>query len=441
MIGSDLRERFPIFRRVTYLNSCSQGALSLDVQAAYERYLADWLELGSPWDLWVGKAEEARAAFARLVNADPDEVAVTTSLSAGVSSLLSAFRPAGERATIVTSELEFPTVGQIAHAQELRGFRVVHVAADDDASIPLERFDEAIDERTALVAVAHVCYRNGARLDVEGLVRIAHDRGVPVLLDAYQSAGAIPLDVRALGVDFLAAGTVKYLLGSPGLAFLYCRSELVERLLPTQTGWFADEDVGAMDIYDYSPSQSARRFQAGTPPVPNAYAGVAGLDLVQEIGVAETEAHVLALNDLLLAGLSELRARVVTPAAPERRGPLIAVASTDADALVGALERDGLLFRHGTATCESRRTATTCPRTSSSSWARSLDTAPCSPESGAAPLAPVRRAAGAVLGRCRPANPANAAARCGSRVAATLDYRGSGPSRHDLPCVLTRARR
>ena len=343
MIGSDLRERFPIFRRVTYLNSCSQGALSLDVRAAYERYLADWMELGSPWDLWVGKAEEARAAFARLVNADPDEVAVTTSLSAGLSSLLSAFRPAGERATIVTSELEFPTVGQIAHAQELRGFRVVHVAADDDASIPLERFDEAIDERSALVAVAQVCYRNGARLDVEGLVRIAHDRGVPVLLDAYQSAGAIPLDVRALGVDFLAAGTVKYLLGSPGLAFLYCRRELVERLLPTQTGWFADEDVGAMDIFDYSPSQSARRFQAGTPPVPNAYAGVAGLDLVQEIGVAETEVHVLALNDLLLTGLSELRARVVTPAAPERRGPLIAVASTDADALVGALEQDGLI--------------------------------------------------------------------------------------------------
>jgi selenocysteine lyase/cysteine desulfurase len=99
-----------------------------------------------------------------------------------------------------------------------------------------------------------------------------------------------------------------------------------------------------MDIFDYSPSQSARRFQAGTPPVPNAYAGVAGLDLVQEIGVVETEAHVRALNDLLLAGLSELRARVVTPATPERRGPLIAVASTDADALVGALERDGLIM-------------------------------------------------------------------------------------------------
>ncbi|MGH3092790.1 MAG: aminotransferase class V-fold PLP-dependent enzyme, partial [Gaiellaceae bacterium] len=235
-----IRSRFPILERLVYVNSCSQGALSDAVQAAYAAYLRDWDEQGAPWEYWVERAEAARASFADLVNADPDEVAVTTSLSAGVSALFSGLRFEGERQAIVVSDFEFPTVGQIAHAQELRGRRVVHVPEAEDATIPLEHFDEAIDETTALVAVTHVCYRNGSRVDVEGVVELAHERGALVLLDSYQAAGAIPIDVRALDVDFLAAGTVKYLLGSAGLAFLYCRRDLVERIRPTSTGWFAD---------------------------------------------------------------------------------------------------------------------------------------------------------------------------------------------------------
>jgi selenocysteine lyase/cysteine desulfurase len=338
-----VRHRFPIFERLTYVNSCSQGALSDVVRAAYQDYLRDWDEKGAPWEYWVERAEAARGAFADLVGAEPDEVAVTTSLSAGVSALFSGLRFDGERTTIVVSDFEFPTVGQIAHAQELRGRRVVHVPEAGDATIPLEHFEAAIDERTALVAVTHVCYRNGSRVDVEGVVRLAHERGALVLVDAYQAAGAIPIDVRALGVDFLAAGTVKYLLGSAGLAFLYCRSDLVERIRPTSTGWFADEDIFQMDIHDYSPSATARRFEFGTPPIPNIYAGLAGLRLVEEIGVAETEAHVRALTAQLVEGVDDLGGRVVTPRDPDRRGPLVAVASTDEHALVAALEADGIV--------------------------------------------------------------------------------------------------
>ena len=338
-----VRHRFPIFERLTYVNSCSQGALSDAVRAAYQDYLRDWDEQGAPWEYWVERAEAARGAFAGLVGAEPDEVAVTTSLSAGVSALFSGLRFDGERTTIVVSDFEFPTVGQIAHAQELRGRRVVHVPEAGDATIPLEHFDAAIDERTALVAVTHVCYRNGSRVDVEGVVRLAHERGALVLVDAYQAAGAIPIDVRALGVDFLAAGTVKYLLGSAGLAFLYCRSDLVERIRPTSTGWFADEDIFQMDIHDYSPSATARRFEFGTPPIPNIYAGLAGIRLVEEIGVAETEAHVRGLTAQLVAGVDDLGGRVVTPRDPDRRGPLVAVASTDEHALVAALEADGIV--------------------------------------------------------------------------------------------------
>jgi selenocysteine lyase/cysteine desulfurase len=336
-VGEAVRAHFPIFEHTTYANSCSQGALSVDVRRAYEEYLAGWDAHGAEWEHWVERAEAARAAFAGLVGAEPGEVAVTTSVSQAVSALVSALPLERGRAKIVISELEFPTVGQIAHAQELRGAEVVHVLPADDGTIPLERFADAIDERTALVCCTAISYRTGYRLDVAEVARLAHERGALCLADSYQAAGAVPLDVCALGVDFLTAGTVKYLLASAGLAFMYVRAGLHEQLLPTQTGWFADEDVFRMDISDYSPAGDARRFDSGTPPVPNIYAGLAGIGMVQEAGVAAIEAHVRGLVEELLVGLDELGATVVTPRGEAERGPLMCVASVDAEALVLAL--------------------------------------------------------------------------------------------------------
>jgi selenocysteine lyase/cysteine desulfurase len=329
-----IRHRFPILERLVYINSCSQGALSDEVRKAYDDYLRDWDEQGAPWDYWVERAEAARAAFATLINADPDEVAVTTSLSAGLSALASGLRYA-RRSTILTTEVEFPTVGQIWHAQEARGARVVHV--------PPGRLVDAIDDDTLLVSVTHVSYRTGELVRLEPVVRAAHERGALVFVDAYQSAGSVPIDVRELGVDFLAAGTVKYLLGSAGLAFLFARREVVERVWPTATGWFADESVFSMDIHDYSPSRNARRFEAGTPPIPSIYAGIAGIRLMLETGVEETRAHVQELNHRLLEGLEELGANVVTPRKRGRRGALICIKATDVDALVAALRREGIV--------------------------------------------------------------------------------------------------
>jgi selenocysteine lyase/cysteine desulfurase len=337
-----VRHRFPIFERRIYINSCSQGALSDAVRDAYARYLEDWDERGAPWDYWVEKAEDARRAFAGLINADPDEVAVTASVSAGVSALASGLRYAG-RSKLVLSDLEFPTIGQIWHAQKLRGARVVHVEPGEDGTIPFDRFQAAIDGETLLVSITHVSYRTGALLEVERIAELAHERGVLVLLDAYQSAGSVPIDVKRLGVDFLAAGTVKYLLGSAGLGFLYARREVVERVWPTATGWFADEDIFKMDHRDYSPARTAARFQGGTPPIPSIYAGIAGIGLLQETGVEEIRQHVLGLNSRLLEGLDGLRATVVTPRRPKRRGALVCVRSTDAPALVSALGREGIV--------------------------------------------------------------------------------------------------
>jgi selenocysteine lyase/cysteine desulfurase len=328
-VGEAIRGRFPVFREKVYVNSCSQGALSDAVRAAYEEYLDGWDENGAEWGHWVERSETARAAFAGLLGTGPDDVAIQTSVSAAVSALVSALSFTGERNRIVISEYEFPTIGQIAHAQELRGAEVVHVEADPEA------YAAVVDERTALVCATFVSYRTGAVHDVEGIHRIARAYGALTLVDGYQGIGALPLDAGR-AADVVVGGTVKYLLASAGLAFMALRPGLVEELLPTQTGWFADENVFDMQIERYRPHRSARRFDAGTPPVPNIYAGVAGVGLIAEAGVPAIAEHVRGLVERLVAGLDDVGATVAT--AP--RGPLVCIRSSDAPALVAALARE-----------------------------------------------------------------------------------------------------
>ena len=335
--GQSARGDFPIFEHTVYANSCSQGALSLRIRAAAEEWLAGWDENGAEWEFWVERNEAARSGFAGLIHAPTDEVAVTTSVSQGVSALVSALRFDGERNRIVISDFEFPTVGQIAHAQALRGAEIVRVMPEADGTIPPERFAEALDERTALVCCTAVSFRTGHRHDVTAIAGIAHANGALVLADSYQAVGALEIDVRALGADIVTGGTVKYLLGSAGLAFMWVRGALLTTLIPTQTGWFADEDIFAMSIADYSPHATARRFDSGTPPVPSLYPGTAGMELIAEVGVPAIEAHIRGLVDRLLTGLDELGATVATPRGEREYGPLICVVSTDPNALVAAL--------------------------------------------------------------------------------------------------------
>jgi selenocysteine lyase/cysteine desulfurase len=340
MLPDSIRSRFPVFNNVVYLNSCSQGALSDSVRYAYEDYLGGLEREGSLWEHWVDQLDLVRSALAELLQVTPAEVAVTTSVSAGVAALASALDFTGSRDTVVTTSLEFPTIGQIWHAQERRGARVIHVEADPDG-IPLERFAATIDDRTAIVSITQVCYRNGTVLDLAPIVELAHSRGAYVLVDTYQGAGAIPLDAAALGADFVTGGCLKYLLGSPGAGYLFARADTTVNLVPTTSGWFSARDIFAMDIRSYDPAPDARRFESGTPPVPSLYAAAAGVRLMLEIGVAETHRHVQGLIRHLRAGIAELGGTVVTP---ERSpGPLLAVASIDEHAHVAALGNDGVV--------------------------------------------------------------------------------------------------
>jgi len=334
-----LREEFPVFKHKTYLNSGSYCALANNVKEAFEAYMNDRLAVGANWDVWVTKNEAVRELMAQVLYAAPDEIAVTASASAGLNALASAFDFTGPRNKVVVTDFEFPTNAQIWHAQEPRGARVVHVPRDKDGYIPAELFADAIDETTQLVAVTHVCFRNGAKLDIPGIVRLARAKGAKVLLDCYQSVGSCDIDVKALDVDFAVGGMLKYLLGTAGIGFLYVRGELIESLLPTNSGWWAQEQITAMDITANRPSHSARRFEAGTPAVVNCYAAEAGLKTLLRVGTPAIEQRNRSLTRLCMEELKAIGWNAITPDRDDRRGATVCVASRNSAGLFEELAK------------------------------------------------------------------------------------------------------
>jgi selenocysteine lyase/cysteine desulfurase len=341
-----LRKEFPVLQRKTYLNSGSYCALANEVRAAFDSYMEDRLLVGANWDVWVTKNESVRSLTAKLLNASPDEIAVTASVSAGLNALASALQFTGPRNKVVVSDFEFPTNAQIWHAQEPRGARVVHVPRDADGYIPAQMFEKAIDEQTQLVAITHVCFRNGAKLDIPGIVRLARAKGAKVLLDCYQSVGSLDIDVKALDVDFAVGGMLKYLLGTAGIGFLYARESCVRSLVPTNSGWFAQADITAMDITANRPAPTARRFEAGTPPVVNCYAAEAGLKMLLKVGAPAIEKRNYALTRRCMQRLEEIGWPSITPVEDARRGATVAVPSRASAQLSAELMKHDIVTSH-----------------------------------------------------------------------------------------------
>jgi selenocysteine lyase/cysteine desulfurase len=339
----ELRGRFPVLERKTYLNSGSYCALADTVKQAINNYMEDRLLVGANWDVWVMKNESVRSLMAQVVRAQPDEIAVTASASAGINALASACNFTGKRNKVVISDFEFPTNAQIWHAQELRGARVVHVHRDADGYIPLEHFEKAIDEETQIVAVTHVCFRNGAKLDIPGIVKLAHAKGAKVMLDCYQAVGSMTIDVKKFDVDFAVGGMLKYLLGTAGLGFLYVRKELIAQLTPTNSGWFAQANITAMDITANRPSPTARRFEAGTPAVVNCYAVEAGLKIILEVGTDVIEERVKYLTRLYMDRLAEIEWPSITPRDEARHGPMVCVQAKQVAQLFGRLTEQDIV--------------------------------------------------------------------------------------------------
>ena len=336
-----LRDRFPTFRTRTYLNSCSYGAMAADVKAAIDEYVERRMTKGSDWEDWVGRLEVMRGRLARLVGCDADEMAVTASVSESVNSLASALDFSGVRKRVVLTDFDFPTTSHIFLSQQRRGAEILRASSDQSGTrINYDEFDKLIDERTLIVSIPLVCYRNGALLDVAPIIELAHKRGALVLVDGYQGVGAVPLDVRTLGMDFLVGGCLKYLIGTAGVGYLYVRNAAHSALSPVFTGWFAQENIGAMNIYEHRPSPTARRFESGTPNVCGLHAAAAGLKVLEEAGASAIWRRVVELNNDIAVRAADEGWRLATPADPARRGPMMAIRCRNAPELVRRLDAE-----------------------------------------------------------------------------------------------------
>jgi selenocysteine lyase/cysteine desulfurase len=244
------------------------------------------------------------------------------------------------RNKVVMSEYEFPTMGQIWLAQRPRGAEIQFLDGVNNV-VPTECYAAAIDERTLIVPLTHVSFVNGFRSDVAAITRIAHERGALLFLDGFQDCGTRPIDVKALDVDFYVTGVLKYLLGPPGVAFLYVRRELIESLTPTITSWFAQRDAFAFDTKRLDPATDARRYEGGSPPMPNIYMTRPALDLLTQIGMENVAAQIERLTRAFLDGVRDLKIESKTPASSV--GPLVVLRANDAKAMLAKLTERGIV--------------------------------------------------------------------------------------------------
>ncbi|MBP7776214.1 MAG: aminotransferase class V-fold PLP-dependent enzyme [Acidobacteria bacterium] len=339
----DFRSRFPILGRRIYVNSCSQGALSTDVDDALGAFTESWHTGGSPWDQWVGELERLRTAFAATIGADADEIAIMPNATTAAAAIATALPFDGARRQVVLSGAEFPTMAHLWQAQARRGAEIVWAGSHEDAQPPIEAFEPHMGDQTCIVPVAHVCFRNGYRLDIPRLVARTHEAGALVMLDDYQHTGTAPLDVGALGVDILVTGTLKYLLGPPGIALLYVRRSLIEQLEPLVTGWFGRADPFAFTLTPLDWAPTARRFETGSPAVPTIYGARAGLALLQRLGTERAGLQISHVVERMVSGAVDLGLDVLTPLDASRRGPLVVLRARDPQALVQRLAARGII--------------------------------------------------------------------------------------------------
>lgn len=336
------RAEFPILARKTYLNSCSLGALSTRSIAGVQEFLELWATLGaSAWyEIWLGEIAGLRERCARVINASPHEIALSPCISTALNSVASAL-DYSKRPKIVVTDMDFPTVPYQWLARARDGVEVVYIRSEDHITIPVEQFAEVVDERTALVATTHVFFTSGYIQDIKTIAEIAHAKGAYLLVDGYQAAGQLPVDVKASDVDFYLSGGLKWLLGGPGIAFLYVRNELIGKLEPTSTGWFAHRKQFAFDPYHFAFSEDARRFEYGTPAVAAVYAFNRGLDIVLEIGTSRIRQRTSYLVADLVRRLREAGMTLCIPSRQEDHAGIVMVATEDPARVVrGLAERD-----------------------------------------------------------------------------------------------------
>jgi kynureninase len=322
------RDEFPVVGPKAYLISASLGPVSTRARRYLDEYLDAWGTKGAPDNIWFEdifpRMHALKDTFAALVGVEHEELAITVNVSLALAAVMSCI-DFSKRHKIILSELDFPTDGHVSLAHRQRGAEVVFLKSPDGITVPLEAYEEAIDEDTALVFVNRVLYRSSALLDAKEICRVARDAGAWSLVDDFHGAGIIPVDVHDLGCDFYTTGVLKWLCGGPGLTFLYARKDLLPSLEPLVTGWFATNEPFSFDLQhlDYHPT--ARRLEHGTPAAPVAFLAQGGLDIISEVGPANTREHQQDLIDDVVSRADEAKLAVRTPRDRHARGGVVNV--------------------------------------------------------------------------------------------------------------------
>lgn len=332
------RAEFPILQRKTYMNNCSLGALSQRSMQGIAQFMEMWNEWGAHawYEIWLGEIARVRQKFATLIGAQLHEVAIAPSVSAALSSIASAL-DYSQRNKVVMTDMDFPTLAHQWLVKERLGVTCNFVHSPDRIYVPPELFESEVDDKTALVATSHVCFTSGYIQDLRAVADIAHKHGAHILIDDYQGTGQIPIDVVAQDIDFLVTGTLKWLLGGPGLALVYIREGLLPHLQPTIAGWFGDRDQFQFKTREFEFRPDATRIEMGTPAVAAIYTANAGLDIVQEISVERICERTRYLTNDLVARVREHGWNVRTPQEPQCRNSIVMVAFEHPEEIVKAL--------------------------------------------------------------------------------------------------------
>src|SRR5947209_7081188 len=318
------RDEFPILGRKTYLNSCSLGALSKRSMENMAQFMEMWNEWGAHawYEIWLGEIAKVRQKFATLIGAQLHEVAIAPNASVALSSLATAL-DYSKRNNVVLADMDFPTLAYQWLVKKRLGIECRFVESPDHIYMPPELFEQKVDDRTALVATSRVFYTSGYIQDVRAVADIAHKNGAYVLIDDYQATGQIPINVVAQDIDFLVTGTLKWLMGGPGLAFVYIREGLIPDLQPTIAGWFGHRDQFQFKTREFEFRPDATRVEMGTPAVSAIYTANGGLDIVQEISVEQICERTRYLTNDLIAQAREHGWKVRAPLETEQRSSIV----------------------------------------------------------------------------------------------------------------------
>jgi len=338
------RGEFPIFRDSVYLNTCSLGPLGERSRRKVAEFLDLWQSRGaSAWyDVWWEALGELRARYGRVINAPAGDIALAPSISVALSAVAESL-DYKRRPKVVITSLDFPTVAYQWLAKAGSGVELVVVESPDRISVPVDAIARAIDDRTALVVTSHVYFTSGAIQDIKRVAAAAHAHGALCLIDAYQSVGQIPVDVQDTGVDALVAGGLKWLLGGPGIVFLYVRQAVARALEPRISGWFGQREQFSFDPRALTFHDDARRFEMGTPSLAAVYAQLGGLEYIEEIGLPTIREATAALTEDLIATVRAAGFKPKVAAEPERRSAIVMIPMPDPAASVRHLAAGGVI--------------------------------------------------------------------------------------------------